>query len=93
LSDFRLLETTQFQKTLAALPIVDSRFIRGKLDRYIYPQLRQEPFFGRNIKKLRGYSPDLWRYRIGRYRVFYAVDDAERIVSLLSIDLRRDAYR
>ncbi len=76
-----------------AQPADYTRFVRRKLDEYVYPQLRQEPFFGANIKKLRGYSPDIWRYRIGKFRLFYVVDGEERIVCILSIDFRPDAYR
>ncbi len=39
----------------------ESAFLRNKLDGYVYPQIRIEPFYGKNIKKLRGYSPDTWR--------------------------------
>ena len=93
MSDFRVFETREFLKRLEKIPMDYTRPVRKKLDEYVYPQLRQEPFFGANIKKLRGYSPDMWRYRIGKFRLFYAVDSEERIVFILSIDFRRDAYR
>ncbi len=34
-----------------------------------------------------------WRARRGEYRVRYDIDDAERIVRVLDITHRRDAYR
>jgi mRNA interferase RelE/StbE len=34
-----------------------------------------------------------WRARRGEYRVRYRIDDANRIVYVLDIDHRRDAYR
>ena len=92
-SDFRIFETNEFMDGLAALPPQVSQFIRHKLAEYVYPQLRREPYFGANIKKLRGYTPDTWRYRIGKYRVFFIVDPKEKIVSVVSVDDRRDAYR
>ena len=88
-----MFETDEFLKRLGKLPDRDARAIRRKLDKHVYPQLKQEPFFGPNIRKLRGYSPDTWRYRIGRFRLFYVVDEAERIVFILAVNLRRDAYR
>ena len=91
--DYRIFETDEFRKQLAKLSARDAHFIRNKLDRYVCPQLRREPFFGANIRKLRDYSPDVWRYRVGRFRLFYAADDEEHLVYLLTIDLRRDAYR
>lgn len=64
----------------------------AKLQTYAYPQLRQQPYFGKNIKKLRNYSPDTWRYRIGDYRFFYTIDDRRKIVFMLAIDHRGSAY-
>ena len=93
LSKFRIFETDEFRKKLLKLSARDAEQIRRKLEDYVYPQLSVEPFFGRNIKELRGYSPDTWRYRIGRFRVFYTVDTDDRVVSILTVDLRRDAYR
>ena len=92
MSEFRIFETEEFGRTLSKIPVPESRFIRRKLDEYVYPQLRVGPFFGRNIKKLRGYSPETWRYRIGRFRIFFTVDMVDRIVFVLAVDLRRDAY-
>lgn len=42
-------------------------------------------------KKLHGYK-DLWRIRIGDYRVVYAIDDAARTVDVTRIAHRRDVY-
>jgi len=92
-SEFRIFETEEFQKRLQKLPVRESRFIRQKLADYVYPQLRTDPFLGPNIKKLKGYQPATWRYRIGRFRLFFLVDTEERIVAMLSVDDRRDAYR
>ncbi len=91
--DFRMFETDEFQKRLEQLAVLDSRFIQRKLIEYVYPQLRKDPFFGLNIKKLKGYNPETWRYRIGRFRIFYLIDQTEKIVSILSLDNRRDAYK
>jgi len=93
LPDFRIFETDEFLKRLGRLPDRDARAIRRKLDGHVYPQLKHESFFGPNIRKLRGYEPDTWRYRMGRFRLFYAVDEGERIVFISTVDLRRDAYR
>ncbi len=91
--EYRIFETAEFLKTLARLPASDGRLIRRRLDERAYPQLKVEPFFGQNVRKLRGYSPEVWRYRIGRLRVFCAVDGGRRTALVLTIHLRRDAYR
>ena len=92
MSEFRIFETDEFLKKLDKLPAGASRFVRGKLTVYVYPQLRNDPFLGPHIKKLKGYDPVTWRYRIGKFRLFFMVDQTERIICMLSVDDRRDAY-
>jgi mRNA interferase RelE/StbE len=91
LSEFRIFETGEFKKALTRLG--PPSFLTKKLATYVYPQLRQGPYFGPNIRKLQEYAPETWRYRIGPYRLFYSVDEDERIVFMLTIDDRKDAYR
>ena len=93
LSNFRIFETEEFAKRLDRLSPRDAGFLRRKLDSFVYPQIKAEPFWGNNIKKLQGYCPDTWRYRIGKFRLFYIVDQEERIVYILTVDDRKDAYR
>ena len=91
LPEFRIFETDEFKKALARLG--PPRFLPKKLETYVYPQLRQGPYFGPNIRKLQGYTPPTWRYRTGPYRIFYSVDEDEGIVFMLTIDDRKDAHR
>lgn len=91
--EFRIFETDEFHKRLKKLSSRDAVFLRRKLDTFVYPQLRSEPFWGNNIKKLQRYTPDTWRYRIGKFRVFYVVDQEELILYILTVDDRKDAYR
>jgi len=42
-------------------------------------------------KKLRGYK-DLWRIRVGDYRVVYIIDDARQHLSITRIAHRQDVY-
>ena len=93
MSDFRVFETEEFAKSLKKLSSNDVAFLRQKLDSFVYPQIKAEPFWGNNIKKLRGYNPETWRYRIGKFRLFYIVDPDEKIVFILTVDYRKDAYR
>lgn len=43
------------------------------------------------VVKLKG--SDFYRIRIGDYRVVYIIDDDERIVRIVRVRHRRDAYR
>ena len=92
MSDYRIFETDEFTKKLGKMDARDSGFIRDKLNKYVYPQIRKEPRFGKNIKKLKGYNPDTWRYRIGRFRVFYAIENDKAVILMLTLDHRKDAY-
>ncbi len=93
LPEFRIFETDEFLKCLKKLSSRDASFLRRKLDSFVYPQLKAEPFWGNNIKKLQGYTPETWRYRIGKFRIFYIVDQEEQILYVLTVDDRKDAYR
>jgi mRNA interferase RelE/StbE len=90
---FRIFETEQFIEDLTRDFEGRGEGIRKKLSEYIYPQLRMNPFYGKNIKKLKNYEPDTWRYRISSYRFFYEIDERERIVYMLAADSRKDSYR
>ncbi|HEX5138271.1 MAG TPA: type II toxin-antitoxin system RelE/ParE family toxin [Planctomycetota bacterium] len=38
-------------------------------------------------------ADDLWRVRIGDYRVIYSIDDSKRRVDVNAVRHRSDAYR
>ncbi len=90
---YNLFETDEFLKSIDRLQERDKALVKAKLREYVYPQIKSEPHFGINSKKLRGYSPDTWRYRIGSYRVFYTIDDNDQLLLLLVIESRDKAYR
>jgi len=43
-------------------------------------------------KKLQG-EDNLWRIRIGDYRVIYSIDDKQKIVDVSAVRHRREIYR
>jgi len=92
LSNYQIFETDEFLKKIKKITNRDQIFIEMKLLQHIYPQLKEEPHYGNNIKKLMDYKPETWRYRIGKYRLFYVINENEKTVYILSIDLRKDAY-
>ena len=93
LPDFRVFETDEFLKRFKKLTSRDAHFLKRKLGSFVYPQIKEEPFWGNNIKTLQGYDPDTWRYRIGKVRLFYIIDQEEQIIYILTIDDRKDAYK
>jgi len=44
------------------------------------------------VRKLRG-TRDLWRIRVGDYRVIYRMDDRKRLVDVSHVRHRREAYQ
>ncbi len=90
---YRIFETKEYLDRLSRFSTSDQTFLQNKTRNYVYPQLQIEPHFGLNIKKLVNYDPETWRYRLGRFRLFYWIDESEKVVYLLTVDFRKDAYR
>jgi mRNA interferase RelE/StbE len=65
--------------------------LAGRLDR-CFRWLAAEPRRHPNIKSLRGRLAGCLRYRVGDYRVVYRIDDSLRVVTVLLIAHRREAY-
>jgi mRNA interferase RelE/StbE len=92
LNNYRIFETDQFQKDLRRIVSSGYPKVAQKLRDFVYPQLREHPHFGPNIKKLSGFDPDTWRYRIGAWRFFYEIDEDEKIVFMIAALHRASAY-
>ena len=45
------------------------------------------------VKKLKGNEEDLYRIRVGDYRVVYSIDDGIKIIDIRKIGHRNDIYR
>lgn len=45
------------------------------------------------VKKLKGTIEDLYRIRVGDYRMVYVIDDIIRLVDIRKIGHRKDIYR
>lgn len=93
MSKYRVFETTTFQEDLAKIGKSGSSRIEEKLREHVYPQIRTEPHYGPNIKRLKNWSPPTWRYRIGAWRFFYEVDETDKIVYMTTADHRSRSYR
>ena len=55
--------------------------------------ISENPFYGNNIKKLKGSLGSLHRYRLGNYRIVYSIQEKVRIISIVWIGKRKDAYK
>ena len=92
LPQYRIFETDQFIEDIKGIKGKIQEKLYLKIINYVYPQLIQSPYYGLNIKKLKNYDPETWRYRIGDYRLFYEIDDEDKIISIIAFDSRQDAY-
>jgi mRNA interferase RelE/StbE len=89
LYDFQIAETKEFEKNIKKL---DSKVYK-KIKNIVYPQLKKNPFYGINVKKLKGDYEGVYRYRLGNYRLFYVIDNDKVIVIVTTISHRQSAYR
>ena len=90
MAKYKIAETETFEKKIRTSKY---QFLYKKIVDYVYPILRDNPFFGPNIKKLKGEYKDLYRYRISDYRLFYKVSEETVIVFIINIEARKDAYK
>ncbi len=81
--ELRLARSTR--KELDALPDAVLTRIARVLD-----ELPNEPR-PRGCKKLRG-TTDLWRVRVGNYRIIYQIDDGAHVIAVRAIGNRKDVY-
>jgi mRNA interferase RelE/StbE len=91
--NYRIFETEGFLEDLQQDFQRRYAKIKQKLAEYLYPQLALSPAYGPHIRKLKGYQPETWRFRIGDYHFFYQIDETEKIVFLIAADHRKQSYR
>lgn len=92
MNKYQIFETKQFQKDLEQIARSGHSKVAQKLRDFVYPQLRRHPHFGPNIKKLKDFTPDMWRYRIGAWRFFYEFDEEEKVAFMVAALHRSSAY-
>jgi mRNA interferase RelE/StbE len=90
LDNYKIAETAVFSKKINSKKY---NHIYKQIIEYIYPMIRHNPFFGPNIKKLKGEYQELYRFRTGDYRLFYKIDEQESIVFMVNVANRQDAYK
>ncbi|XOF35023.1 MAG: type II toxin-antitoxin system RelE family toxin [Candidatus Electrothrix sp. YB6] len=87
--EFRIAESKKFEKRKKKIDLS----LYAKIKNIVYPQLRKNPYFGANIKKLKGDLSGYYRFRIGNYRLFYLIEEEKVIVLVVDIQHRQNAYK
>ena len=86
---FTISETDTYKANIKKPEL--KKFVK-KISEQVYPLLRTNPFYGPNIKKLKGNLSEIYRYRVGSFRLFYLIVESEKRVVILSLRDRKDAY-
>ncbi len=84
---YELEVTNTAERDLLAL----SRKMRLRVDAKILTLADQPRPDG--VVKLKGTKGDLWRVRVGTFRILYAVDDVKKIIEISRVLDRKEAYR
>jgi mRNA interferase RelE/StbE len=85
MADYSITFARSARKELEALPNSLITRIFNKIE-----ALNSKPR-PHQCRKLQGFN-DLWRIRIGDYRVIYSIDDVKEAVDVIAIRHRRQAY-
>lgn len=88
LSKYQIAETRTFVKIKKKI----DKKLYSKIENFVYPQLRENPFYGSNIKKLKDNLEGYYRYRVGNYRLFYLIENDKLIIVVVDFRHRQQAY-
>lgn len=86
MASYRIEVSTTAERQIRKLPRVDQIRVVGLIQ-----ALGADPRPS-GCRKLSGYD-DVFRVRIGRYRVLYSIEDRRLIIIVLKVGDRKDVYR
>ena len=86
MATYRIEISRTAEKRLKQLPKEDQKRVVAAI-----LKLAEDPH-PRGARKLTGYD-DVFRIRVGLYRVLYSVSEAELVVIILKVGHRKDIYR
>lgn len=86
MADYRVVFARSARKELQNLDPPVARRILGRVEALI---AKPRPA---GVKKIEG-ADDLWRIRIGEWRVIYRISEGKRLIDVVAVRHRRDAYR
>ncbi len=83
---YQIVFARSARKELQSLPFIIAHRILTKVE-----SLKKDPRPA-GCRKLQG-PTNLWRLRVGEYRIVYTIDDERRIIDILIVRHRSEAYR
>jgi mRNA interferase RelE/StbE len=84
---YKVIFTDNAFDNLKKLSDKNSRLLLEKIE-----QLAQNPLKMRNVKKLVSFSPS-YRLRVGKYRVLFERDDSKKVIEIVDVLHRKNAYK
>ena len=87
---YKIAETETFSKKMNSIKF---NHLYNKILNDVYPILRGNPYYGVNIKKLKGEYKEIYRFRMGDYKLFYKINEDKAIIFIINIENRQDAYK
>jgi len=83
-----------YQVVIGKLATKELKKLPKKEVQCIFPKIKNLSTQPRpeGCKKLKSQTEDLWRIRVGDYRVIYSIDDTVSIVDIRRVGHRRDIY-
>lgn len=85
MANYRVVLAKSAERELLKLPESIQLRIEKEID--LLPSTPRPP----GVKKLVG-TKDLWRIRVGRYRIIYRIQDIHKLIDITQIRHRKDAY-
>ncbi len=82
---YKVLFTSHIQKDLKPL----NKKVLENFFKIINEIISADPFIG---TKLKGRYKDLWKYRIGNYRIIYFINDRKKEILVLRFRHRKEVY-
>ncbi len=86
MTEYAIIFARSARKELGSM---DEKIVNRIFDKILDLSLQPRPA---GCRKLTG-NKNLWRIRIGDYRVLYSIDDKEFIVDVVAVRDRKDVYR
>ena len=86
MGDYRITLTKSARRELEDLPVHSVRRVFPKIEAL---SINPRP---KGCRKLAG-EINLWRIRVGDYRVIYSINDSDHIIDIIAVRHRSDAYR
>jgi mRNA interferase RelE/StbE len=84
---YRVVFTSAAQRRMGRLPLA----VAAAIYEHLIGPVAENPY--RLGKRLDPPFDDVWVTRRGDYRVMYGIDEQTRVVSVIAVAHRRDAYR